>query len=326
MLLLLLAFLSPQSTPVAVAIDAQKIGPAQFRALDVVGLERHLMARLVQEGFAVVSLKGQPDLVLQLTLEANAVVLALGGRQRAIPLRSDLPAVHLEVVQRGAQLARAGRAELPAQPPPSKPPAVQQLPEPGAPRLSKTSTAPAPKATRASIPQPRETPVAATSRFALAVGLGVLGRDHGVDMQVRLQGRYGFGVGALRGRGGLGLRLDTALSPPLRQAFRVVDWQLQAGIDYRAWLTGTWFLEIGALLGAVLHRFSSPTTLPGTRLDMLASLPLAFGGVVSASWSAQIFVAPGISEERREHRVGGNLVWSRGALRLVAGFTLAWAP
>ncbi len=307
----LLCALWAQATP-AVAVDIRALQPQQYEAIDALKLERHLLARLVQEGFAVVSLEGSPDLRIVLQVQDEALKISVRTATAALSSRrvrvrpDSLAAMHFEVVQRAVQLVRQAPRRSPAQ-------------GPGAPRLNasmpKAEPKPAPPV-RVLVKVPLQPP---GEGLSASVGVGVIGRDQGGDLQLRLRGRYGF-----KRAPGLGLRVDAALAPPLASSFSVWEWQIQAGADYRIPWTSTWYLEVGALFGALIHRFSSPTTVGGVRADFLVSLPLSVGFRLGR-WGAQLLIAPGLTEERREHFQEGTRLWSRGAVRITVAAAVEWS-
>lgn len=306
----LLCALWAQATP-AVAVDIRALQPQQYEAIDALKLERHLLARLVQEGFAVVSLERSPELRIVLRVQDEALKISVRTATAALSSRrvlvrpDSLAAMHFEVVQRAVQLVRQAPR--------------RSAPGPGAPRLNasmpKTEPKPAPPV-RVLVQVPLRSPGEGLSAL---MGVGVIGRDQGGDLQLRLRGRYGF-----EGVPGLGLRIDAALAPPLASTFAVWEWQIQAGADYRIPWTSTWYLGVGALFGALIHRFSSPTTVAGVRADFLVSLPLSVGFRLGR-WGAQLLVAPGLTEERREHFQEGTRLWSRGAVRITVAVAVEWS-
>src|SRR5262245_13229311 len=103
-----------------VSVSLAGIDADTFRAINGVELEKHLLVRLVQEGFAIVAPKARPDLsiiiksvgsdivLVEITIGLDAVV-AGGG------LSTD--ELHLAVAQQAAVLARRAERALALRPP-----------------------------------------------------------------------------------------------------------------------------------------------------------------------------------------------------------------
>lgn len=104
------------SPPFAVALDLTPLTAADHRRIDGAGLERQTVLRLVQEGFAVVSPRAQPDLVVRVSREAEELRLSwqdgAGGDERRVALAAGpgLPELHWEAAQKVVELARSWRA------------------------------------------------------------------------------------------------------------------------------------------------------------------------------------------------------------------------
>lgn len=117
--------------PVTVAIDLAALDANAYRALDALSLEKRVVLRLIEDGFAVVAATAHPELVLRVSRTPASVTVAidgpLGARTRDIPHASEpLPELHLEVAQRASDLAREQQAEVIARRPP--PPSVPTTP------------------------------------------------------------------------------------------------------------------------------------------------------------------------------------------------------
>lgn len=278
----------------SVAIDLGGLDEATYAKLDGLGLEKRLVLRLVQDGFAVVAASAQADVRLSVVSSSLGLLLNAQGRtaaaQREVAIAGDgLVELHLEVAQKMVELARAC-APGPA------PEAPKPIPEHPA--------APPP-------PAPIE------PMFRLAAAGGVIARSGGTDLAGRLVLRYGsqLGVSAVLG-----------LVPSFAQELLVLEGQFLLGPSFKLKLGAEADLEIGLVAGPTLHFFHlshkealEPT---GVRLDLAAALPLTF-----AYWPAQAFgvgvrIAPGIASQGREHRSGEQTLWSRGSVWFEAQLAL----
>jgi hypothetical protein len=106
------------AAPVTVGVDLSKldgVAPA-----DVSAIEQALVARLVQEGFAVVPLAGTPTIVLTITAVDGTLAVAAKterfDRSRSVDSGGGAGA-QLELVQKAVELARLAAESIPPPPP-----------------------------------------------------------------------------------------------------------------------------------------------------------------------------------------------------------------
>lgn len=109
--------------PRTVGVDMSRLTEHDFDHFDGAQLERRLVARLVQDGFAVVAATERPDTLVVVTAESASLMLDVrghhGSRTRAIADAGQVrDALHQEVAQKCSAMVHA-TAEPP--PPPTKP-------------------------------------------------------------------------------------------------------------------------------------------------------------------------------------------------------------
>ncbi|MBK7860872.1 MAG: hypothetical protein IPJ65_20165 [Archangiaceae bacterium] len=291
-----------------VAVDLTQLGERDFQVLDGLGLENRATVRLIQEGFAVVSLRSAPQLVLRVTARAEALLLVAESpvsRAQRVVRRGGLTAaeLHLAVAQKLVELAR----EVPTEPPPQPQPPP---PSPAAP----PAPAPEPGPVQQEVVSPPPAEPSQAPGFSVGAGGAALLREGGVDPLALLWiERHGWRV---RPKVVLGF---TASQPARLQVFEV---QGQLGIAWPWSLRPGLELSVSALVGAVLHSYSTrPPLQPesGTRVDLLVSLPLELTFRPTPRFFMSVRLCPALSSRGREHLEGSNLLWRRGAARAEVG-------
>jgi hypothetical protein len=283
-------------TPHSVAVDLSALDRQSYGELDAVALERAMVVRLVQEGFAVVAPSADPQIRIRVTRKGRTVQLAAGQltAQVEVELRR-LREFHLEAAQKAAELARAASTALPPEPdlvtPP--PPAV-------------AAVAPAPP------PEPKWN--------VLAAG-GILLRAPGLDARAVLAARYALSKN-------VGAHLELGLSPIVSPALAVFDGALSIGAGLQLISAQVFRLEAGLSLGILLHNYSVPLAAAedrfGTRADFLARPFLR--AVLNPVSGLLIWLqaGAGLSSRAREHRVITETVYARGALWVDVLAGLGW--
>ena len=124
---------------------------------------------------------------------------------------------------------------------------------------------------------------------------------------------------------GLGLRGSVTVDVSWADNLLVVEWGLQGGAGWRKHLPWKLSVEASLLLGVTQHLFEADRGSPdsGNRWDFLGTLALELRWH-PASWAAiMVLVAPGLTEESREHVLDGAVVWERSWFRLETGLGLA---
>ncbi len=108
--------------PRTVGVDMSRLTEHDFDHFDAAQLERRLVARLVQDGFAVVAATERPDTLVVVTAESDSIMLDVrgehGSRSRAIAdAGQERDALHQEIAQKCSAMVHA--TSEPA--PPAKP-------------------------------------------------------------------------------------------------------------------------------------------------------------------------------------------------------------
>jgi len=281
-----------------VAIDLTPLDPASFERLDGLALEKRILLRLVQDGFAVVRPEQGPDVLVSVRVAGQSLVLEALARpsvKSAIVLIDDRPRaeLHLEVTQKLVALLRTA---LPSQ-------------------ISLSAPAPAARG-----------PTASTNRTWLAAGqweasssVQVLARSGGADLLLAIGASHA--IADL-----IWIDLDGGWSPSSAPRLHVNEWQLSTGASYR-WILGTrWCGSAGLQLGTLAHQYAyseSGAKLPGgTRVDALLLLPLRITYGLSSTWQVGLHVTPGAANRSRGHETDAGFIWHRGALRVQSGVSV----
>jgi hypothetical protein len=294
-----------------VGVDLTTLEGSFYDELDGLALEKRLVLRLVQEGFAVVAPSEQPDFLITIRRVPAGVVVEIRGpagiRHSEISIDLDpLPEVHLEVAQKAVELVRG-----------SAPPVATPAPQ--------IPVVAAPRARVAGPSGPRRSEAAKASRSVSiepSAGLDALWRGESVDALLRIGVRIGIGSS-------IGLQVSTGLAPSSESAIQVREWQLQAGPGYRRRLTQRIELGVTALVGILVQDYSlDDSTARDTddgRIDVLATLPAQLEYWAGQGFGLALRIAPGLADEGRRHTRNGEVLWRRGALRLEAGVTATWS-
>lgn len=294
--------------PVTVSFDLRPLPEGDYRALDGLALERKVALRLVQEGFAVVG----PDVAAQIRIRVTKVpkgvrLEALGGTS---PMERTLrtekvstPEVHLEISQKVSELARA--TELPAPAPVvSPPPIVVEVPVP----------VPGPEQRIVDPALPPEPRLAITA-------LGGLG-FRGSALEALFLGAFRLDFR------GPGLELELGGGPTSTAA--VNAWGLQAALNLgiRFTLHERVHLEPSLGGGVLLHGYSVNDAFLSARSGLVAS-PAGWAKA-RLQWSLSDLFALELRVGAAfttgiEHRGDGEVLWSRGPVRLEALLGARWA-
>jgi hypothetical protein len=280
------------AAPHSVAVDLSALDRQTYAEIEAVTMERMVVLRLVQEGFAVVAPNGDAKIVIRFSRRDRVLELSASGASAEVKLdMRRIRELHLEVAQKTSDLARAASQRL--------------LPEP--------DTTPPPQALPPETPAPPSQP-----QWTVLVGGGVLMRAPGVDWR---------GVVAIQwnpARVGLHLELGLAPAPGPLTAY---DGSMLAGAGLRL-LSSPLRLDIGLSLGAILHTYSVEVLGSddhfGARVDFLVRpfLRAAFNPVSGLLLWAQ--VGGGLASRAREHRLQGTVLYARGALWFEPTLGLGW--
>lgn len=276
----------------------QRLDEASYKALGGIDLEKRMVMRLIQEGFATVAPGASAELTLIVSTAPDGVLLEAkavnGSVSREVPRGLEtLIELHLEAAQKAVDLAReAFRTLVP-------PPAVT------------AALAPAPS------PAHRGPDI--------TLGASALWRQGAVDPLVRLGLRLPMWQR-------FGFHLLAGLAKPDSQSIHVFEPELQVGAGYELPLGATWSIEAALTGGVLLHLFSLKDAssqyqeAAGYRVDLLASLPLALIFKPTPAMRLGLCATPGIASRGRDHLLEGESIYRRGAFRLEVGATLGWSP
>jgi len=273
---------------VAVALDLTGLSEVGYLRLQAVTLERGIVVRLVQEGFAVVSVASKPELIVRVVEQPSGFLIqaqgAGGAMQREIAWSGEPTAeLHLEIAQKVAELVRAClRAGIvPAPPPPA------QLDTGVTPELG-------------------------------AFGEGVW-RGQAIDPGFRLGFRLGVGLG-------IGLHISTGFLPSFATGIRVIEVPVQAGPGLRMRLSARTDVELAVLVGLLIHSYAvtgDAADASGTRLGLVGSAPLAFLVRVTQRLAVDLHVLPGLAQGV-VHIQNEQPIWQSDSFRLEAGIGASW--
>jgi hypothetical protein len=275
----------------SVAVDLTGLDAAEYAKLDGLALEKRLVLRLVQDGFAVVAPAAPADVRVTVSAAPGGLLLVASGggktARREVPIAEGaLAELHLELAQKVAELARSC---VPA-PKPALPP-----PPPVAPS-----------------PPPAEAP------FRVAASGGAVVRAGGTDFAGRLAVRYGRLVG---------VHVVAGLVPSFGDGLWVLEGQLLVGPSVKVELAPGAELEAALAVGAALQFFqladAAALERTGARLDLAAALPISFTYWPARSFGLGVRVTPGLASQGRQHSSGGQVLWTRGAASFEAGVLLA---
>lgn len=288
-------------------VDMSQLDEATYHRLDGENLEKSVVVRLVQDGFALVSVTEAPHVKVKYLRGEALHILASTADKTVVEEVSlvDLAnqeALHLEIAQRTVELVRqlvpASSADV------AQPQQQGTVPNNAAPAIDQVN------ATKST-----EEPASDwQARFELSASGGMAHRG-------KVDPLFGVGLRAQFSRP-LALTARLALVPASSDAVDVFEWQPQVGLAWSPLHTQDWRLSLGLEVGALFHHFTFERD-SGTRVDVLVSLPLALHWFVSESFAIGLRIAGGLSEESREHQWMDAVVWERSNLRFETALELA---
>ena len=274
------------AAPPTVGVDVSRLEGA-----DTSAMAQALVARLVQEGFAVVQPAADPMIVLTVTARQGELVVTAKAehfdRSRTIAASAGGSQVQLELVQKAVELARL---------------AVESIPPPPEPLAIDTVAA----------PPPRET------RWRVGIDGGVLGRSGGVDPELAVHA----GASIWRGLGAALVVAGTSSSDndvAVRELYALAgiggDWALAPRLRAEAVLVG----------GLREHHFATamPIAEPtGDRVDPALALRARIGYQPLSVLELSLWAGATLSEART-HLLGTDVLWRRGAAGIGGGLGAA---
>jgi len=293
------------AVPVSVGVDFSQLPEDTFDRVDGVSLEQALVVRLVQDGFAVVSLASAPQLVVSIAASPPSLRISVttGDASRTADVLFegvDLPELRLETAQRVAELVRAVKSEL-------KP-------------ATNADVKVEPPATVAE-KEPEEPVVEAPPlRWAVLVGAGGAYRASMLDGAVSLGAELRWPSGPMLRIGGQAVRANEA-------AIDAVDALAQVGAGW-SWLLGPVDVAVSLEAGAHVHVFSvqgdASAGASGVRWDGVVSLPVEVTVGGASGLLVRLRASPFATTLARVHAVGEVEAWSRGALGVALGLHVGW--
>ncbi len=275
------------ATRTTVAVDLSSLDTTSYRELDGLALEKRIVLRFIQEGFAVVGVDEHPDIVVAIRLTGTSVILearsAQGIRSREIARQEDsLTELHLEITQKAAELVRS----IPMGAPIERVARVVEIPNSAEPWRLEPSAA-----------------------------VDVVWRAGGFDVAPRVGVRFGAEFAGVA----------TAAVAPVSSGpgISVEEWQPQLGATYRLRLGTMTAVEAGVLGGVLVEHYSVSDPMAqnqrGTVVDLVGSVPVSVSLAPAAHWLLSLRLAPGLASEGRRHTFDGTTIWERGAFRMEAG-------
>ncbi|MGC4119941.1 MAG: hypothetical protein QM765_36260 [Myxococcales bacterium] len=281
-----------RADPVAVSVDFAPLDAETYAGIDGYALQKLVVLRLVQEGFAVVAPTETPQVRISLARDADDLVLEAKStgaqQQRRVKYREVAPPeLHIEVAHRVASLARA------CSPPPSPPP-----------------------------PPPAPAAQAPSQPFQLTAGVSAVWRSSAVDVLPRIAARGGI-------RGGWGIRGELSFDTAQASRLRVWEVQPQAGPSLLIDLKQDWLqLEAALLVGALVHVYrlddAARSDGGGTVADFLGTVPVALTFWPHPSLGLELRAAVGLASSGRRHQDESGILWERGPLRFEGGLGAHW--
>lgn len=284
------------AAPTTVAVDVSRL-----EGSDASAIEQALVARLVQEGFAVVQLSGESTIVLTLTARDGEIVITAKAtsfeRSRTVDARTGTsPQLRLEVVQKAAELARLAQESIP--PPPRN---DGEVPLPF--ELPTDEPAEAP---------PRE------PRWLVGFDGGVLARGGGTDPDLALRARFAVWRD-------IGAALLVSGSQSSANGVAVRELYALAGISDDWQITRRLRGELSLVGGIRQHHFES--TMPiqdpaGDRIDPAIALRARLGFQPLRVIEVSAWAGVAISKSRT-HVLGTDVLWQRDATGIGGGLGVA---
>lgn len=153
----------------------------------------------------------------------------------------------------------------------------------------------------------------------LRIGIagGLVSRLRPVDGAVGAHVRFGR-------EPGVGVRVDLDVWPSVHDAVRVVETAPSVGLDARVISTDLLALDIGVLVGPVVHSYAVTGGSEGNRVDWNLTLPVALSFRIAAGLEGSLGLRIGRAGRARSHVINGEEVWARDAWRVGASLGLAW--
>jgi hypothetical protein len=302
---LLLLALAAADAPTSVALDLSALPDATYTELHGLALEKTIVLRLVQDGHAVVALRGPADVVIRVTAADGALVLRVDGcpvQRRVARGDGPLDETHLEAAQKASELVSICRSR--ATPAPASPPQQQEQ--------APTTSAPPPE------PGP---PLVPARSVGFGLSAGVAWRLYDADLAINADVWIPF-LG--RGWGIVSLQW----TPSSVSQVTVNELQLTAGVGRSvvSWRA----LDLALLLqgGARVQFFQlTDASLPdpsGTLVSGVGELRAVLRWRFTRSLCLTVGLAGGFWAPSYDHFVNGSPIWVRSPLFLEGTLGIVW--
>lgn len=305
--------------PLSISVHLHKISQADFSRLQILQLHRKLLVRLTEAGFAVVSPRLSSELKATLQINNNTISVTIAGGsfkevRQVVRSGVTMEHYHLGVIHKLLSAAQRVRWRF-------------QKAKMHKRKVPKTKT------------PTRKTKRAKTNKMLQAKGQRVQSsrviqkpKDWGFAMDVTTLGLYRVYNTDLLLRLGLswgqkqGFRVSVSglFTPSNAPNLTVLEWGLQVGPSWRQFITPTFALETGLLLGFSHHYFvfQNQGSDPNQHWDFLGNLYLA------AHWQPLKFLgfrpwlSLGLTTRERQHTENNNTLWLRSQVRFEFGLSL----
>jgi hypothetical protein len=290
---LVLQLSAARAQPTSVSVDVSQLDRGTYKRIDALNLEKQVVVRLIQEGFAVVSATERPAIRVDYQLQepgALAIVARAAGERRLSVVElspsADLAALHLEISQKSVELVRqleAGETGIPS----------AEAGDPVPPERG---------------PPPRRAP-------RVSAQIGGVARS-AVDLYIGAGGLYPL-------RPKLSLSATLGFVPASNSEIDVVEWQALVGVRWGPLGGEAWRVSVGADFGMLVHHYQRAGD-SGARADLLVLIPLTVERWLSDRLCLGARLAPGWAGESREHKSGNDSIWHRSFARLELLFSAGW--
>lgn len=301
-----------RASDTTVAIDLTGLSAGTFARLDGLTLERRVLVRLVQEGFAVVDRERGPACVARVWERSPALMLTVGCGSEALEEqlavgREGLSILHLRVAQKAVGMVRTLTARR-----------APAAPAPQADEASPVAAAPPPPPAAMPIDaRPRtEDPATSATEWRLQLGAAGQFRSSAPDPCVRLALSRG-------GRSGAAVHLSLATAASRGVSIRVGELQAGLGLGWRWTLHPRFSVEAGATLALLAHGFivddPSLTKRRGVRWDVTVEVPVTATLWLGDRLGVAALGSMTAADRDRAHLNGDRRLWYRGAVWVTAG-------
>ncbi len=288
--------------PTSVTLDFSGVDDRTYARIDGLALEREAIARLLQEGFAVVPKQTAAQVTVRTrsTTDGLLHVEAAHAQPRSARATTANAELHLEVLQHIVAVARESAAfSAPS------PPVVTSLEPPPAVKMPTVTAAE---------PTPRV--------FALSVATVGLGRLGGFDGRLLVSAAVRWHAWSFEALGGW--------TPSGASRLAIHEFVAAAVVWVNHAFGARWSVALGAGAGVAFHSWSSGLDQDlaprGTRIEPTFRVPALVAFHFNDSLSLGLLASWFTTLHGLAHVVGDSAVWARGAMggELGVRFESAW--